>query len=111
MYRIPEQSGRRFVVTGANSGTGKEATKRIAAAGGHVIMAVRNEDKGRAALAEIRRALPDASLEVRRVDLADLASVRAFAGSVLDDGGPLDVLVNNAGVMTPPERFTTVDGF
>jgi NAD(P)-dependent dehydrogenase (short-subunit alcohol dehydrogenase family) len=111
LYQVSDQSGRRFVVTGANSGTGKETTKRIAAAGGHVVMAVRNLDKGAAAREEIQRAVPDASVELRRLDLADLASVAGFADRLLREGAPLHVLVNNAGVMAPPERFTTTDGF
>lgn len=111
MYDVTDQTGRRFVITGSNSGTGKEAARRIAAAGGHVVMAVRTEEKGHAAAEEIRRDVPAASLEVRRVDLADLASVHAFAETILSDGHPLDVLINNAGVMAVPQRTTTVDGF
>lgn len=111
MYHVADQSGRRFVITGANSGTGKEAARRIAAAGGHVVMAVRTEEKGHAAADEIRRDVSGAALEVRRIDLADLASVRAFAAGILSDGQPLDVLINNAGVMAVPDRTTTADGF
>jgi NAD(P)-dependent dehydrogenase (short-subunit alcohol dehydrogenase family) len=111
MYQVPDQTGRRFVVTGANSGTGKETTKRLAAAGAQVVMAVRNEAKGHAARAEILREEPTAELEVQRLDLADLASVRAFAHRLLDDARPINVLVNNAGVMTPPQRMETADGF
>ncbi|WP_370948119.1 SDR family oxidoreductase [Amycolatopsis sp. cg5] len=111
MYQVPDQTGRRIVVTGANSGTGKEATKRLADAGAHVIMAVRTPEKGEAARQEILREVPHAKLEVRRVDLADLDSVRAFATELLDEGAPLNVLVNNAGVMMPPRRATTKDGF
>ncbi|GAA1871206.1 SDR family oxidoreductase [Pseudonocardia ailaonensis] len=106
-----DQSGRRIVVTGANSGTGKEATKRLAAAGAHVIMGVRTPEKGEAAKAEILAAHPGASLEIRRIDLADLASVQEFAEGLIADDVPLDVLVNNAGVMAPPQRLTTADGF
>jgi NAD(P)-dependent dehydrogenase (short-subunit alcohol dehydrogenase family) len=111
MYDVTDQSGRRFVITGSNSGTGREAARRIAAAGGHVIMAVRTEEKGHDAAEEIRREVPDASLEVRRIDLADLASVHTFADGILSDGQPLDVLINNAGVMAVPQRMTTADGF
>jgi NAD(P)-dependent dehydrogenase (short-subunit alcohol dehydrogenase family) len=74
-------------------------------------MAVRNLDKGAAARKEIKRAVPDTSLELRRLNLADLASVAVFADGLLRDGAPLHVLVNNASVMAPPERFTTADGF
>ena len=111
MYAVPDQRGRRIVVTGANSGTGREATARLAAAGARVVMAVRNTDKGEAARADILRGRPGAELEVRRLDLADLASVAEFAQGLVDDGEPLHVLVNNAGVMAPPRRFTTADGF
>ncbi|MEU6853841.1 SDR family oxidoreductase [Actinacidiphila alni] len=111
MYVVPDQSGRKAVVTGANSGTGKEAARRLAAAGAHVIMAVRTPAKGERARADILERHPEARLEVRRIDLADLASVRDFAEGVLADPTPLDLLVNNAGVMAPPTRMTTADGF
>lgn len=107
MYIVPGQAGRRIVVTGANSGTGKEAAKRLAAAGAEVVLAVRNVEKGDAARTEILAEHPGARLEVRRLDVADLASIRAFA----DDTGRVDTLVNNAGVMFPPARVETVDGF
>jgi NAD(P)-dependent dehydrogenase (short-subunit alcohol dehydrogenase family) len=107
-YQVTNQTGKRFIITGANSGTGKEATKRIAAAGGAVVMAVRTPAKGDAARDEILAEVPDAKLEVAQLDLADLASVRAFVASLK---GPVDVLVNNAGVMAPPKRFETTDGF
>lgn len=111
MYEVPDQHGKRIVVTGANSGTGKEAAKRLAGAGADVVLAVRTEAKGEQAKAEILAAHPGASLEVRRLDLADQASVRAFAEGLLADGRPLDVLVNNAGVMNVPARTETADGF
>ncbi|MEU3188905.1 SDR family oxidoreductase [Streptomyces sp. NPDC006923] len=110
MYTVPDQTGRTAVVTGANSGTGKEAARRLAAAGARVIMAVRTPAKGERARGEILAQHPRARLEVRRIDLADLASVREFADGVLSEG-PLDLLVNNAGVMAPPTRMTTADGF
>ncbi|MGW7681983.1 SDR family oxidoreductase [Kribbella sp. NPDC054772] len=111
MYDVPDQTGKLVVVTGANSGTGKEATKRLAAAGARVVMAVRTPAKGEAAKAEILAAHPEAQLEVRRIDLADLASVQEFADQLSADEPHLDVLVNNAGVMVPPTRITTKDGF
>lgn len=110
-YEVPDQTGKFVIVTGANSGTGKEAALRLAGAGARVLLAVRTVAKGEAARAEILARHPGALLDVRRVDLADLASVREFAESVLADGTPLDLLVNNAGVMAPPSRFTTADGF
>jgi NAD(P)-dependent dehydrogenase (short-subunit alcohol dehydrogenase family) len=111
MYVVPDQTGKLAVVTGANSGTGKEAAKRLAAAGAHVVMAVRTVAKGEAARAEILAAHPQAQLEVSRIDLADLDSVRDFADRLTARGTPLDLLLNNAGVMTPPTRMTTADGF
>ena len=111
MYTVPDQTGRLAVVTGANSGTGKEAARRLAAAGARVVLAVRTPAKGEQARAEILARHPRARLEVRRIDLADLASVREFAERLTDDGTPLDLLLNNAGVMAPPTRMTTADGF
>lgn len=111
MYTVPDQGGRLAVVTGSNSGTGKEAAKRLAGAGARVVLAVRTIEKGELARGEILAVNPDAKLEVRRIDLADLASVRDFADGLVADGVSLDLLVNNAGVMMPPTRMTTVDGF
>ena len=111
MPQIPDQTGRRIVVTGANSGTGKETATRLAAAGASVVLAVRTPSKGEDAAAAIRSAHPDADVEVRELDLADLASVRRFAAGFLAEDRALDVLVNTAGVMAPPKRFETVDGF
>lgn len=103
---IPDQTGRVFVVTGANSGLGLATTRAVARRGAHVILAVRDEDKGRRAAAGITAEHPDASLEVRRLDLADLDSVRAFAAVVRAAHPRLDVLVNNAGVMAPPRSLS-----
>jgi NAD(P)-dependent dehydrogenase (short-subunit alcohol dehydrogenase family) len=99
---MPDQSGRTFVVTGANSGIGLAATRELAASGARVVLAVRDTAKGEAAAAGL-----SGDPEVRALDLADLASVRAFAEG-LDRN--IDVLVNNAGVMATPHR-TTADGF
>ncbi|WP_152365091.1 SDR family oxidoreductase [Microlunatus speluncae] len=107
MYQVPDQTGKIIIVTGANSGTGKEAAARLAGAGAHVIMAVRTPEKGEQAKADILAKHPDASLEVRRIDLADLASVTEFAAGI----DRVDTLINNAGVMAVPTRHTTADGF
>ncbi|MCC3776110.1 oxidoreductase [Streptomyces sp. UNOB3_S3] len=104
--QIPDQAERVFVVTGANSGLGLATTRVLARKGGHVILAVRDEAKGRRAAAEITAEQPGAGLEVRRLDLADLDSVRAFADQVRADHPRLDVLVNNAGVMAPPRSLS-----
>nr|BFF22746.1 oxidoreductase [Glycomyces mayteni] len=96
---IPDQSGRVFLVTGANSGLGLETARALARRGARVVMTVRNTAAGEAAAEAIRAEVPGADLEVRRLDLADLDSVRAFAEGF---DSPIDVLVNNAGIMAPP---------
>ncbi|WP_019546865.1 SDR family oxidoreductase [Streptomyces sulphureus] len=111
MYRIPDQQGKLAVVTGANSGTGKAAATALAGAGARVVLAVRAEDRGEEAKLDILAEHPGADVEVRRVDLADLASVKGFADGLIADDRPLDLLLNNAGVMFPPVRHETVDGF
>jgi NAD(P)-dependent dehydrogenase (short-subunit alcohol dehydrogenase family) len=111
MYTVPDQAGKLAIVTGANSGTGKEAARRLSQAGARVILAVRTPAKGEQARADILARHPGAQLEVRRIDLADLASVREFADTIAADGTPVDLLINNAGVMAPPTRMTTADGF
>jgi NAD(P)-dependent dehydrogenase (short-subunit alcohol dehydrogenase family) len=105
---IPDQTGRTAVVTGANSGLGFHTSLELARRGAHVVMACRNLDKGRAAEEQLRGEAPDAEVELRELDLADLSSVRAFADEL--DVEALDLLVNNAGVMALPRR-ETADGF
>jgi NAD(P)-dependent dehydrogenase (short-subunit alcohol dehydrogenase family) len=104
---IPDQTGRVAVVTGANSGLGQATARELARSGASVVMACRSTVKGEQAARTIREQVPEARLEVRRLDLADLDSVRAFAQ---DTDGQLDLLINNAGVMAPPRRLTK-DGF
>lgn len=104
--RIPDQTGRTFIVTGANSGLGFETARRLAGCGGRVMLTVRSESKGADAVGRIRTEYPGAIVEYRLLDLSDLTSVRRFAEAVLDDGIPVDTLVNNAGVMMPPRRLT-----
>jgi NAD(P)-dependent dehydrogenase (short-subunit alcohol dehydrogenase family) len=104
--RVPDQTGRVFVVTGANSGLGLATTRALARKGGHVVLAVRDAAKGHRAVAEITAEQPGARLEVRRLDLTDLDSVRAFAEGLRADQPRLDVLVNNAGVMAPPRSLS-----
>ena len=99
---LPSQSDRTIVVTGANSGIGLVAARELARAGARVVLAVRNTAKGQSASTGIT-----GDTEVRSLDLADLASVHAFADEW--DGG-IDVLINNAGVMAVPEQRTK-DGF
>lgn len=104
--QMPDQTTRVCVVTGANSGLGLATTRALARRGAHVVLAVRDEAKGRRAAADITAEQPDASLEVRQLDLADLESVRTFAGRMHADHPKLDVLVNNAGVMAPPRTLS-----
>ncbi|MCB9681166.1 MAG: SDR family oxidoreductase [Alphaproteobacteria bacterium] len=107
---IPDQTGKTYVITGANGGLGLEATRALAARGAKVVMACRNLDKAAEAVDGIRRDTPDADLDVRALDLASLASIRAFSDGLLADLPHVDVLMNNAGVMAIPRR-TTEDGF
>jgi NAD(P)-dependent dehydrogenase (short-subunit alcohol dehydrogenase family) len=107
---IPEQRGRLTVVTGANSGIGFEAARRLALAGAEVVLAVRDPVRGDAA-AERIRADGAERVSVATVDLASLDSVASFADVLLERGRPVDLLVNNAGVMAVPSRHTTKDGF
>jgi NAD(P)-dependent dehydrogenase (short-subunit alcohol dehydrogenase family) len=108
---VPDLTGKRAVVTGANSGLGLELTRRLAKAGAAVTLAVRDRAKGEAAIARLTAEIPDARLSVRLIDLTSLALVRAFADSMLSDGHPIDILINNAGIMMPPKREVTADGF
>jgi NAD(P)-dependent dehydrogenase (short-subunit alcohol dehydrogenase family) len=103
-------SGRRFVVTGAASGLGEETTRALAAHGASVLMLARDAARNDEAAARIRAAVPDAELRQDVVDLADLASIRSFANRFVDAGRPIDVLINNAGVMACPFG-RTADGF
>src|SRR6202050_4979893 len=100
--QLPDMTGRDVIVTGANSGIGRAAASAFAGAGAHVVLAVRDTDKGRAAAAGM-----PGETEVRQLDLASLASVRELAAAW---DGELDLLINNAGVMAPP-LGRTADGF
>jgi NAD(P)-dependent dehydrogenase (short-subunit alcohol dehydrogenase family) len=108
---IPSQSGRLAVVTGATGGLGYETALALAGAGAEVVLAGRNDSKGARALARLRAAHPAAIARFERLDLASLASVAAFAETMLAAGRGIDLLVKNAGIMAPPERQLTVDGF
>ena len=107
---IPNLAGKVVIVTGANSGLGLESSKALAAKGATVVMAVRNLPKGEQARAAMQQAVGGAQLDLRQLDLGDLASVRAFAAAFKAQYGRLDILLNNAGVMAIP-RQETVDGF
>jgi len=107
---IPDQEGRRIVITGANSGIGLIAAKVMAKKGAAVILAVRNLEKGKAAADNIRREFHQAKLSVMELDLSSLTSVRQFAELFQEKYNSLSVLINNAGIMAIPYSKTT-DGF
>lgn len=107
---MADLAGRTAIVTGANTGLGLETASALAVAGAHVVLAVRNLDKGRVAIDTIRTRHPTASTELIELDLADLDSVRSAAAALLDGQDRIDLLVNNAGVMYTPAA-ATADGF
>jgi NAD(P)-dependent dehydrogenase (short-subunit alcohol dehydrogenase family) len=108
---MPSQAGRRALITGGNSGIGYHAALELARKGAHVLLACRDKAKGDRALERLRAEVPAASAEVVLLDLASLESVCAFGAAELALGEPLDLLINNAGVMAPKKRRETVDGF
>ena len=110
-YDVPDQRGRRAIVTGANSGLGYEIARRLAEAGAEVVLAVRDPAKGEDARRSIAADHPGALLTVAEIDVASLASVARFAGEMTEAGRPIDLLINNAGIMAVPGRHLTPDGF
>lgn len=108
---MSSQTGRVAIVTGANTGIGFETAKALAAAGAQVTLACRNEKKGQDAIDRILNEHPTAGVSLGVLDLSNLASVRAFGEDYRASHDRLDLLINNAGVMTPPERQATADGF
>lgn len=108
---VPDLAGTRAVVTGASDGMGVGIASRLAAAGAEVVLPVRNQRKGEAALTKIRSVSPEAEVSLRELDLSSLASVAALGKTLLAEDRPIQLLINNAGVMTPPDRQVTADGF
>ncbi|MFI6823763.1 SDR family oxidoreductase [Micromonospora sp. NPDC050187] len=108
---VPDLSGKRAVVTGASDGMGLGMAARLAAAGAEVILPVRNPRKGEAAITTIRQAAPGAKVSLRSLDLSSLESVAVLGDALREEGRPIHILINNAGVMRPPNRQTTTDGF
>jgi NAD(P)-dependent dehydrogenase (short-subunit alcohol dehydrogenase family) len=106
--QIPAQTGKTALITGANSGIGYQAALELARHGAHVLLGVRNREKGAAALARLQQEAPGASAELAELDMASLGSIRRFAAAFQR---PLDLLINNAGVMALPRRELTEDGF
>ena len=107
---ISDQTGKRAVVTGANSGLGLVTARELARAGACVVLACRNLDKGRRAVEEVCREVVEPDVHLEHLDLGDLSSVRDFAQRLTYTHDRLDLLINNAGIMAPPRR-ETVDGF
>ncbi|MEV4746340.1 SDR family oxidoreductase [Streptosporangium sp. NPDC049248] len=108
---VPDLSGKRALITGAGDGMGLGMAARLAAAGADVLMPVRNPRKGENAIAAIRQSLPNAKVSLRSLDLSSLTSIEALGDALREEGRPIHILINNAGVMTPPTRQTTADGF
>ncbi|NND84144.1 MAG: SDR family NAD(P)-dependent oxidoreductase [Acidimicrobiia bacterium] len=107
---IPDQTGKVAVVTGGNGGLGLETVRELARKGAHVVLGARNLEKAATAQADVKTTVPTASLEVRKLDLGSLGSIRTFADAVLEAHHTIDLLFNNAGIMATPE-WTTEDGF
>ncbi len=108
---IPPQRGRLVVITGATGGLGYQTALALAGAGAQVVLTGRNPEKGAAALKSIRAAHPGAAIRYETLDLASLASVQSFAERFRREHDTLDILINNGGVMAPPTRQVTADGF
>ena len=107
---IPDQTGRVAIITGANTGLGLETARALAAAGAQVVLAVRDLDKGAAAIEEIGQTTPAGNLALQRLDLSSLSDIRSAAEQLGDQYPQIDLLINNAGVMYPP-KGNTADGF
>jgi NAD(P)-dependent dehydrogenase (short-subunit alcohol dehydrogenase family) len=107
---LPDLTGKRALVTGASDGMGLGIAASLAGAGAEVLVPVRNRAKGEAAVSTIRSQVPGARLVLHDLDLSSLASVAALGEALVAEGEPIHLMINNAGVMTPPERQTTADG-
>ncbi len=107
---IPDQTGRTAVITGANTGLGYETAAALAAKGAHVVLAVRNLEKGKAAADLITQRTPGASVALQELDLTSLDAIRAATDELRSKYDSIDLLINNAGVMMTP-KSTTKDGF
>ena len=108
---VPDLTGTLALVTGASDGVGLEIGARLARAGADILMPVRTQQKGEAAAARIRQRTPAAGIRVVPLDLASLGSIAALTAELRTDGRPIDLLIANAGVMNPPTRQVTADGF
>ena len=108
---LPSQKGKTFVVTGANSGIGFITAQELGKAEATVVVCARDQKKGDEAVEKLKKAVPQGQFETGLVDLSSLASVKAFAETFTSQNRPIDVLINNAGVMNIPKRELSADGF
>jgi NAD(P)-dependent dehydrogenase (short-subunit alcohol dehydrogenase family) len=108
---IPSLAGKRVIITGANGGIGYHAALKLARKGAQVVLACRDRQRGEGAIARLHADSPGTHTELAILDLASLSSVRDFAKKELTQHRPLHILINNAGVMAPPKRLQTADGF
>lgn len=110
-FAVPDLHGKRAVLTGGSDGIGLKIATHLARAGAQLVLPVRNPRKGDAAVTGIREQVPGADVRTLPLDLSSLDSIEALGQTLMADGRPIHLLINNAGVMTPPERQTTADGF
>jgi NAD(P)-dependent dehydrogenase (short-subunit alcohol dehydrogenase family) len=108
---IPSLAGKRVIITGGNSGIGYHAALKLARKGAGVVLACRDRQRGEDAIARLHADSPGTHTELAILDLASLSSVRDFANKELAQHRPIHILINNAGVMAPPRRLQTADGF
>lgn len=108
---LPDLSGKLALVTGGSDGVGLGIAGRLAAAGAEVVLPVRNPRKGEAAIGRIRGEHSRTAVSLRTLDLSSLESIAGLGEAMRSEGRPIDILIGNAGVMTPPDRQVTVDGF
>ncbi|MDP9961648.1 SDR family oxidoreductase [Chryseobacterium lathyri] len=108
---IPQRNNGLALITGSTEGIGYEDALALSSAGWNVIVMGRNAEKGANAIAKIQQINPKAKVSFEKIDLADLSSIKSFASRMIERGEAIDLLINNAGVMTPPNRLETTDGF
>lgn len=108
--KIPSQQGKTIIITGATSGIGLEAAKVLSVKGAKIILPVRNLEKGKSVVQEIKQQFKSADIELMKLDISDLDSVRAFAAEFIKKHSKLDLLLNNAGIMWTPKRETSKQG-
>ena len=108
---IPQRNSGLAIITGSTEGIGYEDARALSSAGWTVIVLGRNPQKGAESIGRIQQSNPKAKVSFEKIDLADLSSIKSFASRMMAKGQAIDLLINNAGVMTPPKRLQTADGF